>query len=318
MKSATKIWLIVAAALILIGGLTFAISMQINGWDFEKISTVKYQTNSYEINEDIKSIFIEADTADINLIPSEDGKTKVLCFEDVKHSVFVEDGVLSVKHNKQQKWYRNIGIGFKQTKITIYLPENTYKKLDVITDTGDIEISRDFGFETVYVTTSTGDITNLASASDEVLITASTGDINISHLSAKKIGLVVSTGRISVSDVSCEGDFSFTVSTGKSEINKLSCERLISKGGTGDISLKEVIAKKSFEIERSTGDVIFDRCDAADIDIKTDTGDVSGSFKSEKIFFVETNTGDIDIPKSLTGGKCEITTDTGDIYITIE
>jgi hypothetical protein len=38
---------------------------------------------------------------------------------------------------------------------------------------------------------------------------------------------------------------------------------------------------------------------------------------SEKIFFTETDTGDIRVPKSTSGGVCEIKTDTGDITFTI-
>ena len=50
----------------------------------------------------------------------------------------------------------------------------------------------------------------------------------------------------------------------------------------------------------------------------TDTGDVKGSLLSEKIFIPTTDTGDVDVPKTVTGGRCEITTDTGDIKITVK
>ena len=49
----------------------------------------------------------------------------------------------------------------------------------------------------------------------------------------------------------------------------------------------------------------------------TDTGEVKGTLRSEKIFFTESDTGKISVPKSVTGGRCEITTDTGDIEIEI-
>ena len=56
---------------------------------------------------------------------------------------------------------------------------------------------------------------------------------------------------------------------------------------------------------------------AAEILIKTDTGDVKGSLLSEKVFVVQTDTGSIDVPKTVSGGRCEITTDTGDIKISL-
>ena len=56
-------------------------------------------------------------------------------------------------------------------------------------------------------------------------------------------------------------------------------------------------------------------CDAAEIFVETDTGDVKGSLLSEKVFIPKSDTGDIKVPKTVTGGRCEITTDTGDIKI---
>ena len=39
---------------------------------------------------------------------------------------------------------------------------------------------------------------------------------------------------------------------------------------------------------------------------------------SDKIFFASTDTGSVNVPKTTTGGRCEITTDTGDIDIVVE
>ena len=52
--------------------------------------------------------------------------------------------------------------------------------------------------------------------------------------------------------------------------------------------------------------------------MKTDTGDVTGSLLSDKIFFAESDVGSVDVPKTTTGGVCEIRTDTGKIAITID
>ena len=72
-----------------------------------------------------------------------------------------------------------------------------------------------------------------------------------------------------------------------------------------------------YAVDRSTGDVRLDRCDAAEISIRTDTGDVIGTLRSEKVFFVRTDTGRVDVPETAAGGKCAITTDTGDVSISL-
>ena len=49
-----KLWLIIAVSLVVIGGIVFVGVMSVLQWDFMKLSTVKYETNSYEINEAYK------------------------------------------------------------------------------------------------------------------------------------------------------------------------------------------------------------------------------------------------------------------------
>ena len=87
---------------------------------------------------------------------------------------------------------------------------------------------------------------------------------------------------------------------------------------TGDITLKNVIATEKFSIETDTGDVRFESSDAAEIFIETDTGDIIGSLLTDKIFITHTDTGRVDVPKTVTGGRCEIITDTGDIVLKIK
>jgi len=110
----------------------------------------------------------------------------------------------------------------------------------------------------------------------------------------------------------------FDVTTGKTQADSVRCKTLVSDGDTGDIILKNVIAQDMFALERSTGDVLFEACDAQDIFVETDTGDVSGTLLSGKIFEVETDTGRVDVPKTDRGGRCEISTDTGDIRIKVQ
>ena len=65
------------------------------------------------------------------------------------------------------------------------------------------------------------------------------------------------------------------------------------------------------------GDVMLEKCDAAVLEIETDTGDVKGSLLSDKVFLVETDTGRVSVPHSTSGGRCEVSTDTGDIQLTL-
>jgi len=319
MSKKMKTWLIIASSLVLVGCVIFGGVMTVFKWDFTKLSAVKYETNDYEINENYKNISIVTDTADIVFAPSENAKSSVVCYEqkNVKHSVTVKDSTLVIEVVDTRKWHEHIGINFSTPKITVYIPQGEYGALSIKSSTGDIEIPKEFSFERFDISESTGDVMCCASVSDAVKIKTSTGNIRVEDITAGALDLSVSTGGITVCDVTCEGEVKINVSTGKTNLTDIACKSVISSGNTGDISLKNVIATEKFSVKRSTGDVKFDGCDAAEIFVKTDTGDVTGTLLSEKVFITETATGRVNVPKTTAGGKCEITTSTGDIKIDV-
>ncbi len=321
MKKATKICLIIAAALVLAGASVFLTVMSLAHWDFNMFSTVKYETNEHIIDKEFTDILIETYTSDIMFVPSADGEYRVVSFEatNTKHSVEVKDGVLEIKLQDARKWYDHISIfSYKNPTITVYIPAGEYGKLKIKSSTGDIDLHSQFKFESADISVSTADIGYYASTNGKISIKGTTGDITIGDITASEVDLKVSTGKISISNLTCPGDVKVVVSTGKSVITNVSCKSFISEGDTGDVILTGVLAADKFDIERSTGDVTFEDCDAGEIYIETSTGDVKGSFLTDKVVFANTDTGKIEVPQSTVGGRCEITTDTGDIEITIK
>ncbi len=319
MSTAAKVWLVIAIVLVLVGSMILGgVWLALNG-DFLKLSTVNYETNRYEIKEPYKNISIAVDTADMELIPSEDGTSTVVCYEEkkVRHSVSVQDGTLVIKTEDTRKWYERIGLNFGTPKITIAVPGGAYGRLKVRASTGDLTVAEAFHFEGMDVEESTGDVRNKASVSDLLKIKTSTGAIRLENPTAGSLDLTVSTGKITAAGMNCSGDVKIGVSTGKTELTDLTCKNLITNGSTGDVTFKNVLATGALSIERSTGHVKLEGCDAGSISIHTDTGDVKGSLRSEKIFFAESDTGDVDVPKTMTGGKCEVTTSTGDIKLEV-
>ena len=320
MKKSAKIWLITASSLSLVGLIIFIAAMSAVKWDFTKLSNEKYETNSYEIENEYQSISVNASTAVITVALSDTQKTSVVCYEEEKsrHSVSVVDDSLVIKVVNTKKWYDNIGINFETPKITIYLPLKEYSSLKIKASTSNVYLPKEIKFENIDVSLSTGNVKNLASATSLIKIKTSTGYINVSDISAGALSLTTSTGAIQLSNVSTDGDVTMHVSTGRVKIENLKCKSLTSVGDTGRISLKNTVAAESLSIKRDTGNVSLTSCDAAKILIKTDTGDVKGSLRSEKVFIVRTDTGSINVPQTTSGGICEITTDTGDIKITVE
>ncbi len=314
-----KKWIIAAVITIVIGGGLFVGAMTMIGWDFMKLSTDKFSTNTHIVGGDFTDIVLTASTAKITFLPAEDGQVTVECFESERqqHAVTVQDGILKIEQRDTRKWYHYIGISFQSPTITVYLPAGEYGSLALDSHTGRVNIPADFSFKNVDVALTTGDIIYRASATGDVKIKTSTGDITTENITASSLSLVASTGKITATDVACMGDVTMKVSTGKSYFTNVTCRNLKSEGTTGDTTLKNVVAEKQIFIERDTGDVTLTLCDAAELWLETSTGDVKGTLLTEKVFITSTDTGRVDVPKSVTGGRCEITTDTGDIKITV-
>ena len=311
MSKKAKSWIIIVIFLILVG---CGSVMTMLKWDFSKL-----ETNKYEISDNFENINVITNTADIEIIPSLSSDSFVVCNEqkNVNHSVKVENNTVLIEVNDRRKWYEHIGINFNTPKITIYLPLNEYGKLMIKSDTGDIKIPKDFKFKSIEILDDTGDIANYASVSEYIKIKTSTGDIYTENISGDIVELSTSTGKIDVIDVNCSSDIKVNVSTGKINVTDTKCGNLLSKGDTGNVYLKNVIIREKMSIQRSTGNVNFKDCDANDIFVKTDTGNVTGNLLTDKVFFVETDTGRVDVPKIMADEKCEIITDTGNIKIAI-
>ena len=276
-----KKWILAAIALVLIGCIIVGGVMIMLKWDFTKLSTTRYETRNYEVAEDFNGISIRTNTADVVFERSEDGKCLVVCHEpqNETHTVAVRDETLKIDVTDSRRWYEYIGINFEMPRITVYLPKTAY---------------------------------------DALSVKESTGRIRIGNITVGALDLSTTTGGIELSNVSCTGDANLHVSTGETKLTDVKCGNLASVGSTGDIILSKVIAEGTLSIKRSTGDVKFDACDAAEIFVKTNTGVVKGTLLSAKTFHAKTNTGRVKVPESITGGKCEITTNTGNIKIEIQ
>ncbi|MBO5754787.1 MAG: DUF4097 family beta strand repeat protein [Clostridia bacterium] len=320
MRNKTTRWMLVATALLLTGGLLFVGVMSMAKWDFTKISTTKYETSEYEITEAYRDVSLVTGEARVTLLPSEDGRTRVVCHDPkrLKRVASVENGCLTVKAEDTRRWYDYISFfSFGESSVTVYLPAGAYGALSVTGRTGDVSIPSDFSFTSIGVDVSTGDVRLGASATDAVRLKANTGNLSVENATAGEMTLSVTTGKVTLTGVDCLGSVTVTVSTGDAVLTDVRCKDLASEGSTGSLRLQNVVAENGFSLTRGTGDVTFEGCDAAVLVVKTTTGDVTGSLLSEKVFLVTTATGKKEVPETVTGGRCKITTDTGDVRITL-
>ncbi len=133
----------------------------------------------------------------------------------------------------------------------------------------------------------------------------------------ESLKIKTNTGDVKIESITAISDIQLETDTGDIKLTDVSCAKLETETDTGDMILKRVIAEGDFDITSDTGDVKFSDSDAAEIYVETDTGDVTGTLRSEKIFQTDSDTGHIRVPDSVTGGRCKVTTDTGDIELKV-
>ena len=314
--------LIAAGIILLVLGLIVGVAcFAAMGFDVKRFGTEESETKTTELLGDFRNIRIQGDTAHIAIyhprFPTVDNSAKLESRESEHRRtvVSVEDDTLTIRLVDERRWYDRIGISLKTPTLTLYLPEKEYGELIIENSTGSISIPGTYQFDSIRIDCSTGDVRCQASA-ETVSVTTTTGDITLSGLTAEQITANVSTGRVQVSDVRC-GSLETSGSTGNLFLINVAAESGISVlRGTGDMRLEHGDAQV-IRIQTSTGDVKLAEADAGELHIRTDTGDVTGTLRTKKVFITETDTGKVEVPKSITGGECEITTDTGDIKIEI-
>ena len=176
--------------------------------------------------------------------------------------------------------------------------------MERLTVSGEVAVERDTGELEIYGATMGGIVTK-----------TSTGCVVMERVSAAgDIVLESSTGDITLTEIKCSS-FSQSSSTGDLRISNAECETFNSSASSSKLCMTSLIVSGTLTAERDSGDVTLDGCDANEIFITTDTGDVRGTLLTDKVFITRTDTGEIDVPETITGGKCKITTDTGDIKI---
>ena len=314
-----KKWMVAAIVLLIVGVVICGAAFAASGFDMKKMSTTSYETRTEEITESFKNISIKSNVDDITLAPSEDGKCTVVLLEkdNLKHEVTVEEDTLTITSNDNGGWFDFLSFSFESPSVTVYLPAEEYGMLTIDASTGVVRLPEEMTFDSINTVISTGDVYCSSSAKNGMELEATTGKIDAAGVSAGQMSLSVTTGDIKVSSATCEGTVNAHVTTGGAKLEDVVSKDLYSTGSTGDLVMKNVTATGEFRLERSTGDIRMENCDAGNISAKTSTGDVVGSLKTDKVFLTETGTGDVEVPKTTSGGVCEITTGTGDIKIEI-
>lgn len=330
---------IVAVALILVGTVLAGCGLWgLDGaWD-QLSGNYSMITIEETLSEDFTNLDVDVFRLDVQLALSPDGtfSYKATTYETMPCTVTVENGTLRVRQQDNRKPHQHIGINWGEPLLTLYLPQTTYENLIFQGTTSDLGVASGFRFQNANIDNTTGDVNFYGQVDGDLTVECSTGDIMLRDVAANIITASVTTGDVTVKNAACDSltvstttgscfltDASITAylsvvsGTGSKRLTNVTCGNLILESTSGDHSLVNVIVERDAKMESSTGDWELRGFDAANIRIEATTGDVEGTLLSDKIFFTDTTTGDVDVPHSGNGGNCEISTTTGDINIRI-
>lgn len=294
MKKRTIIALIVAAALILSGGMILLLGLSFAG----DASYVEAGMVSQEatLTDSFDSVAINTRDCDVKFVPYNgdvDAQVTVTGMSDsVSHSILVEDGTLKIDMIDERKWTDHINIGWTESmEMTVYLPAAEYESLQVRTDTGDIVLTQEPFFREVMLRSDTGDISCVGVSGDALDCMTRTGDISVQNSAPNILKLQSSTGDFKVRVVAGD-EIHMKTNTGEVDAENVNVQMFTCSTNTGDVKLEKVLAEDYLQVFTDTGDICSTNSDAPKVNIETDTGDITipAAWEFQQI---ETNTGDI-------------------------
>ena len=304
---------IACIVLIMVGLLMSLVTLVAIGFELETL--LDQREDTYEITESFNRIAMDLDTADVTIKPSTDGKCTLYtkCKDSVTIKYTVEKGELKIV--EETKILTEL-FCMGSNSMILYLPKDSYNTLKIDGSTTDVNIS-DISFESGEIVVSTGDVT-INSNVGKLNVSVSTGDISITGLTGNSITLKSTTGDVSIENSTLSGALKLKGKTSDFEMKNVSLHSIEAEVSTGDVELESVIVTKEMKLKTSTGDIELKGCDAEAMEIKTSSGDVEGTLLTSKIFYTESRSGKISVPKSDKGGMCQVVTSSGDIKFKIE
>lgn len=300
MKITKKNIMIVAVILIVAGIFLSFGALASMDFDFNKLNTRSFVTNTYSVDEEFTNISVEGAECDIRLLPSEDASCRVVCNEGdkISHSVTVKDNTVTIDRTDNRKWWERIGIYWGKMEIAVYLPQTEYESLYALSLSGTIDISEDFSFAEAEIYNTSGDVEFLASVKNNLKIKTVSGEVYVADTSPQNLNVQSTSGEVHVADTSPKS--------------------LNVQSTSGEVTLNSVKVQSVLKAKTVSGDINLRSCDADSLSLKSTSGEISGTLCTKKKFITDTVSGDVDVPKSKSGGKCEIKTTSGDIEFTIE
>ncbi len=290
-----------------------------------ELNNEKQIIKTYDISDDYSDIYIETKDADVRFVVSENGKTSVTCINGTKKDVVGSFNkclkVISEKKKKAGTVFNPV-FDFRKDNaadITVSLPYKRLGDVALITENGRIEADDFFLSDTVNssLVTKNGEIIYCMNTTGNCFIENENGNITVRSLQCDYVDVKNKSGEISLTGSDIKGALNIKNGSGEFNAENVECENLTAESDSGDLYLKNFLSRVAVTVKENSGNVKIRKSDANAFIIDSKSGDVDAEFVSPKIYTVESKSGSVNIPESLSGGMCKINTDSGDIRVRI-
>lgn len=287
-----------------------------NKFYLNSLDTRNLQARTYTVDEKFSSVKINETSSNIYIQPSKEKTCRVECYEGEKthYDVRVENGELNITRRDRHNLIE-FGI-FAENPLTVYLPENEYGDIDISTASGDVEFGGAFTADRVNVDTASGDVKAGALTCRKLTVNGASADIDLGNVDCEELSVKTASGEIELDDVTAR-ELSARSTSGDIDMRNVHADSLKTTTASGEMELQNVTAGVKMNLESTSGDIGLERCDAGELKISSTSGSVYGSLLTGKTFIAHSTSGDIDIPRTDDGGRCEVSTTSGDIKLFI-
>ncbi|MGN0968800.1 MAG: DUF4097 family beta strand repeat-containing protein [Oscillospiraceae bacterium] len=339
MKKAKKTALVIALACVAAGAVISLGALAVIGFDVSRLNTMKFETNTYQVEESFSNIRIEGAECAVRLLPSQTDACTVVCSEgkNISHTVAVDGDTLKITRTDNRKWYECMGIYWgDEMSVTVCLPGRVYGDLFIRSMSGDITVPGDFTFSRAEIINTSGEIDYAAATGNALTLKTTSGDLNVRDLTAGALEVRSTSGKMEISNVKADSLTAVTTSgdvvirsagvgggvavetvSGEIGLERVNAQTVSVQSTSGEVELTDTVAAGRVEIETVSGEIELERSDGETLWIKSTSGDVSGTLLTEKRFTIHTTSGTVNVPNvaSPSAGTCEIITTSGNIRI---
>lgn len=286
--------------------------------NFTEKSTFGDTLRTYTAESSICDVTADCGPADFILLPSENNTCRVECAENetVHYVVTTENSVLHIRRADSRtvfsffKFYRAL----RSEPVRVYLPQGTYKSLEVETTSGDIAIPAGYAFDTASLQSTSGDIACCAECS-LLSIETTSGDIALKNAKCSTIELCSTSGDITLENVQSSKKTHAETTSGKVQFINLETTELEIHTASGKVS-SENIKCTTLQIGTASGEVHLTHVKSSNtIEVDTASGKVSLEDTSSAVLHVDTISGEIDLTRAVSSNSMEIGTISSNIHL---